>query len=380
MKIKNIIYIIIIAAFAIAAYHFLPSVSSTGTSNINVNSSFVSISYPECTSCSGNVTSLIYSLLTKSGYSIPESNVDFNTSTGNNIISDYLVADLPSAVIPATNSSSNILSALVYLNIFNSYSNHFVLNTPFLAGLTRNVTYLNLLQNGTVSTAYDVYNASALFNVSDSAIRNYTNPSEFLFTYNSEPITIQKKTGVVFIYSNSIFSAAQDLVLYTALKNFGNFSTQVIDNSSSVPITTSETVGGIQYYGLDSMQYNSSGFSLEAFNLTNAVSNKVAENLLFEYDQNSAQATFGQLGNFMPLLDIGGKYLEVSSLLNPLLFNNMSIGEIANKLDSNPVFRDMFEQSVYFVEAALCSSTIVSYTVCSTPQVENAYRIMEKQI
>ena len=253
-------------------------------------------------------------------------------------------------------------------------------NTPFMAGLTRNVTYSNLLDNGSVSTAYDIYNASALYNVSSSAIRNYTNPSEFLLIYNSSSLVFNNKIGIIFVYSNSTFSAVQDLLLKSALDSFGNFSGLSLTNSSSVAVTPTETVGRIEYYNLLKMPYSSGFFSLQTYNLSNVVSSQEAEKVLFEYDQNAGQAAFSQLGNFMPFLDIGGRYIEVSSMLNPVLFSGLSVSQLQQKINSDPTMRDMFDQSVAFLDAVLCSYTNNSEPICRSSSVTSAATAIRNQI
>jgi hypothetical protein len=377
---KYLIFAVLVVVIAVLAYYLLFVLPAPATSQPDINSSFVSVYYKTCVQCSQGITDTVYSILSNNGYLYPQQSVFFNTTQGNSVISRYLVTFLPSAVIPATNSSSNLLSALVYLNIFNVNSNHFVLNTPFMAGLTRNVTYSNLLDNGSVSTAYDIYNASALYNVSSSAIRNYTNPSEFLLIYNSSSLVFNNKIGIIFVYSNSTFSAVQDLLLKSALDSFGNFSGLSLTNSSSVAVTPTETVGRIEYYNLLKMPYSSGFFSLQTYNLSNVVSSQEAEKVLFEYDQNAGQAAFSQLGNFMPFLDIGGRYIEVSSMLNPVLFSGLSVSQLQQKINSDPTMRDMFDQSVAFLDAVLCSYTNNSEPICRSSSVTSAATAIRNQI
>jgi hypothetical protein len=71
----------------------------------------------------------------------------------------------------------------------------------------------------------------------------------------------------------------------------------------------------------------------------------------------------------MPLLDIGGKYVSVSSILRPFVFNGENLSEIASTIRSDNVAGTAFNDSVGFVDAVLCSLINSSEPVCGTSLV-----------
>ncbi|MCL4399333.1 hypothetical protein M1293_02390 [Candidatus Parvarchaeota archaeon] len=332
-----------------------------------INSSFVRISDSGCASCSAYVPNYIYSLILRNGYKISTYPVSFGTKMGYNIISNDLITSLPSVVMPEDSRIANLITGLVYLNIFDVESNGFVLNTPFLSGLTGNVTFFNLVSNNTIRDS-SVYNVSEVFNLSkNSSYKAYLNPMQFLFLQGTTNISVSGLPAVVYVYTQSPFSAIQSMIMKSALGNFGNFSSDSFEESGEIGISSNESLGPLQFYNLQNMTYTSSYFHLSAFNLSSVSSQKI-KNLIFEYDQNAILPVGQSYGNFMPFMDIGGRFISVSSMLRPNLFNDMSVNEINSYIADNSSVRKVFSDSVYFLDALLCSYA-VNANVCSSPQV-----------
>jgi len=263
-----------------------------------------------------------------------------------------------------------VLDSLVYLNIFNIEGNKFVLNTPFLAGLTKGITYFDLIQ-GKKITAFNIFNQSDIYNNTDE---NFINPSEILYLFNSTENTVGNKTLISLIYSNSSFSAVQSMILYNALNAFGKFSNLSVTTSPSVSFSTGETLGNTQFYQINGSKYQSPYFKIESSNLQNLGSSKYVNTLekeLFDFDQNSAYPFFGNLVNFMPFIDIGGRYIEVSSMLNPRIFENDNITQIKRLIMTNQTVGKAFNDSVYFIQTLLCSYINYNETPCNSIQIKN---------
>ncbi len=340
-------------------------VNSTNNAQNSIN-----VFYNSCSSCSNNALNIIYSLFNLDKSKLKAENVSFNSSKGDSIISNYSITALPSIVINETNSSENILDSLVYLNVFNIEGNKFVLNTPFLAGLTKGMTYFDLIQ-GRKITAFDIFNESEVYNNTNE---NIANPSEILYLFNSSEYTLGNKTLISFIYSNSSFSAVQSMILYKALSAFGKFSNLNVITSPPVSFSTGETLGNTQFYEINGSRYQSQYFTIESSSLQNLSSSKYVGTLekeLFDFDQNSAYPFFSNLGNFMPFIDIGGRYVEVSSMLNPRIFENDNITQIEQLTKTNQTVSRAFNNSVYFIQTLLCSYINYNKTPCNSTQIKN---------
>ncbi len=353
--------------------------SGTISVQSNINSSYVSIFASTCSSCSDSITSAIYNLLTSHGYTNSEYTEYLNTKVGLDMVSNDLVTSVPSVVLPADTNSANILPGLIYLNMFNVVGNYFVANTPFLAGLSRNVTYLSITQNRTI-TAWDIYNVSDVFNTTKNrANANFIYPGTFLLQANSTNLSIGNKTEIILVYSASPFSAIQSLVLESALSDFGSFSNQSIGESSQVSVSPTETLGPQPFYAFDSMKYTSPYFAMEAYNLS-FVSGQTAQRELFQYDQNSGSSLEQSLGSFTPFFDVGGKYIEVSSMLFPDVFNGLNISGVDQKIASNATISRVFNDSVSFIDAVLCSAINYVEPICSSANVESQLSFIRSTI
>ncbi len=340
-------------------------VNSTNNAQNSIN-----VFYNSCSSCSNNALNIIYSLFNLDKSKLKAENVSFNSSKGDSIISNYSITALPSIVINETNSSENILDSLVYLNVFNIEGNKFVLNTPFLAGLTKGITYFDLIQ-GRKITAFDIFNQSKIYNNTNE---NVINPSQILYLFNGSEYTLKNKTLISFIYSNSSFSAVQSMILYNALNSFGKFGNLNVITSPLVSFSTGETLGNTQFYQINGSRYQSPYFAIESSSLQNLSSSKyigTLEKELFDFDQNSAYPFFSNLGNFMPFIDIGGKYIEVSSMINPRIFENDNITQIKRLIKTNQTVGRAFNDSVYFIQTLLCSYISYSRAPCNSTQIKN---------
>ncbi len=330
----------------------------------------VEITYNQCDGCSYNSVSIIKSLFSSDKINILVRNVSLSTKLGLSFVSNFSVTSLPTLILNETNISTNILDSLVYLNAFNVEDTYFVLNTPFLAGISKGVKYFDLIQNRTI-TSFDIFNQSYIYQNTNSSV---INPSEILYLVNGTNYTEGNKIEISFVYSNSSFSAIQSLILYKALSSFGNFSNLSTITSPQISLSAGENLGGTQFYTLSGSNYNSSYFYLESSYLDNLSTSKNIDTLekqLFEFDQNSAYPLFSNLGNFMPFVDIGGRYVEVSSMINPRIFTGMDINQINKAINTNKTDGAAFNDSVYFVETLLCSYIGYTNNVCSSKTIKN---------
>jgi hypothetical protein len=370
---RKIILITGVIVVAILIYFFF--FYNTGKPAVTGNQNSAEILYNKCSTCSNGAMNIVYNLFKADKNSLHAQNLSFNSSEGIGMVSNYSITALPTIVINETNSSENILDSLVYLNMFNVEGNKFVLNTPFLSGLTKGITYFDLIQNREI-TAFDIFNQSEVYQNINSGVFN---PSQILYLFNSSPDIADNKTLVSFVYSNSSFSAVQSMILYKALSSFGRFNNLSTATSPSVSFSNGETLGNTQFYVINGEGYNSSYFSLESSNLKNLSSSKYVSTLekeLFEFDQNSAYPFFSNLGNFMPFIDIGGRYVEVSSMLNPKIFANDNISRINSLIRTNQTIGRAFNDSVYFVQTLLCNYVGYNESLCnSTPIKTDLARI-----
>lgn len=374
-KLKFAIFVIIIfAAVTLSVIYFLSTEASGPSQNVNLNSVFVEVSDQQCGACSAQIPGIIYSLLARQGYSNSQAQVFFGDKIANGFISNNSITALPSVALPQTEVSANLLYALLYLNIFNLEGNSFVLNTPFVSGLTGRVTYFNIIQNRTI-TAVDIYNVSNVYkNVKNPDI----NPMEFIMQYNASNLTRGNKTEMLLVYSYSPFSAIQSLIIKTALDNFGNFSSIATAMSNTINVSSTQRLGPEPLYEFSRMAFSSNLFYLSAYNLS-TVLDPAAQRELFEYDQNAASLN-GVFGSFTPFLDIGGRYISISSMLSPVLFNGMDINQVNTMLKSNSTASQLFNDSVAFLDAVLCSYAGNTKSVCNTPAVQGQTLNIEKQI
>ena len=367
-KTKEIILITGLIVVAVLVYFLF--FYNTGKTTINSNRYSAEILYNGCSTCSNSAMNIIYDLFKSDKYDLKAQNLSFNSSEGIGMVSNYSITALPTVVINETNSSESILDSLVYLNMFNVEGNKFVLNTPFLSGLTKGMTYFDLIQNKEI-TAFDIFNQSAIYqNINESLL----NPSEILYLFNGSKYTENNKPLISFVYSNSSFSAVQSMILYKAMSAFGNFSNLSTLTSPSVSFSTGETLGNTQFYTLNGNDYNSNYFSMESSNIENLSSSayvKTLEKQLFEFDQNSAYQFFDNLGNFMPFIDIGGRYVEVSSMLNPRIFTGKSISQIDTLIKTNQTIGNAFNDSVYFIQTLLCSYIGYNESTCNSTPIKN---------
>ncbi len=290
----------------------------------------------------------------------------FGSNYGNSLISNYSIVNLPSVIINETQASANIFYSLIYLNIFNLDGNSLVLNTPFLAGLYKNTTFFDIIQNRTILST-DIYNQSNVYNLSGgSSLSKFINPSQFLLLSNSSNVSLNGKVEIDLVFGNSPFSALQTLILFDALSNFGTFSNYSGMKSSSIAFSSNQTIGPVYSYNLTDASYSSNYFYL---NLTNISSPGIKSNIqlqkeLFQFDQNSVSPAFGNVGNFLPFMDIGGRYISVSSMLNPVYFSNIPISNFYKTMAQNSTAGKIFNDSVAFVNAVLCSDISDRAPVC----------------
>jgi hypothetical protein len=305
----------------------------------------------------------------------------YGTAQGNGFIANNSVTALPSIVLPATESSAQLLDAMVYLNIFNLNGNEFVLNTPFASGLTRNVTYFSIIQNRTIS-AFDIYNVSKVYGIktsSSSARLNLINPMEIIVQFNSTNLSIGNKTEILVVYSGSPFSAVGNLIIENALQSFGNFSVTVTSQSQRINVSSTQVIGPEPIYNLAQMGFFSPLFSLQAYNLSSVFSS-TAQKELFQYDQNVASTLNGIYGSFTPFLDIGGRFISVSSMLEPYIFNGMNMTQINTQIKFNSTIGGLFNSAVAFLDAMLCSYARSTQTVCSSAAVVSQEANIESRI
>ncbi len=353
--------VIVVVAVALVMY--------TGGKGHSSGYEYTSILVPGCSACTD--ISSFYTLLSTYNFSLSKA-YSLGSKYGNSLIENYSVANLPSVVMSATNASANIFYGLIYLNVFNLVGNSLILNTPFTAGLYRNVTFYDIIQNKTIESL-DIYNQSDVYNISSKpSYETYINPSQFLLLSNSSPISSGNKTVIDFIYGDSPFSALQTIVLFTALSSFGNFSDYSTMRSTSVAFSQGEVIGPVYSYNLTAAYYSSNYFSLRIYNVSSpaTVADTSVQRELFEFDQNALSPAFGNVGNFLPFLNIGGRYISVSSMLNPFYFSNMQLSKFYSEMRTNSTLGSMFNDSVAFAQAVLCSDIANSASICSTPLVE----------
>ena len=358
------------AIVVILLVYFLFFYNSGKANSVSGNQNSINIFYSSCSSCSNSALNIIYNLFSSDKSALHTENVSFNSSEGVSMVSNYSVTALPTIIINETNSSENVLDSLVYLNVFNLEGNKFVLNTPFLAGLSKGITYFDLIQERKI-TAFDIFNQSEIYNNTNE---NVINPSQILYLFNSSKYTLGNKTLISFIYSNSSFSAVQSMILYQALSAFGNFSNLNVMTSPLVSFSTGEKLGNTQFYQINGSRYESPYFAMESSSLQNLSYSKYINTLekeLFEFDQNSAYPFFSNLGNFMPFIDIGGRYIEVSSMINPRIFENDNINQIKQLIKTNQTVGKAFNDSVYFMQTLLCSYINYNESPCNSMQIKN---------
>ncbi len=379
-RIKLLSVIIVIAAALVIALYLVFSSNIFQSSTPDLNTSYVSVYNPNCVYCSNGVPSRLYSLLEENGYSSTTASLDYGSVLGNAFIENNDITTLPSAVLPATTATSSaLLSSLLYTNIFNSVGNNYVLNTPFVAALTRNVTYFNIIQNRTI-TAFDVYNLSRVYDLAPgSTLSRVINPMIVLMQFNNTNITSGNKTDIIFVYSDSPFSAMQSLILENALSNFGTFKSSIVSISKETAASAAVVFGPQPAYNLSDMAFSSRFFNLESYNAS-TLANSVAYRELFEYDQNSGSELNSILGNFMPFLDIGGSFISVSSMLTPDIFNGFNITQVYNELKTNSSVGQVFNDGVSFIDAMLCSYTGLTESICNTTAVKTQAKNIIAQI
>ena len=347
---------------------YLLSVAAVPRAQADLNASFVSIVYPSCQQCS-NIANLLFSFLSSRGYQAPRVSLYFGSAAARNFIDNELITALPAVTLPATTGSADLLNELVYLNIFNFESNSFVLNTPFVSALTRNVTYFSILQNRTVS-AFDIYNISNIYGVNQSSgSLRLLNPMEVLLQFNSINLTSGNKTDIIFVYSDSPFSAIQSLVVKRALDDFGYFNSSVTFTSERINASFTLPLGPTPSYDLSKMHFSSNSFDLEAYNIT-SIPNPTVQRELFQYDQNAVSDLGTVYGSFTPFFDIGGRFISVSSMLLPSVLNGFNITAAYRYIDTNSTIGSLFNDSVAFIDAMLCSYDNYN-SICNTTIVRN---------
>ena len=188
-----------------------------------------------------------------------------------------------------------------------------------------------------------------------------------------------KEKSDILEYSDSPFSAMQDLILKQALQNFGAFSALQTAVSSRVQLSPGEYLGPQPFYVFPSGSYTSGFFYLHAYNLTTLSDPSVMKEL-FQYDQNQGSVLGTTYGVFSPFLDIGGKYISASSMLQPTIFDNLTIGEVYSKIKSNTTISTAFNDSVDFLDAVLCSYTGGVQSVCKSNPVLRQASYIESQV
>ena len=143
---KREIFLLVGAVVVVVLVYFLFFYNSGNINSKSNSQNAINIFYNSCDSCSNSAINIIYKLFSLDKSILKAENISFNSSEGNSIVSNYSITALPTILINETNNSENVLDSLVYLNIFNIEGNKFVLNTPFLAGLTKGITYFDLIQ------------------------------------------------------------------------------------------------------------------------------------------------------------------------------------------------------------------------------------------
>ncbi len=367
-----IVVLIALAVLGILILFLTYATSTAQPTQVDLNNSEVGVFYSACTSCTQQIPLELYNFFAQYGYIPNNVSIFFGDNTTATFISNNLITALPSLVIPSSiaqnSQASTIISALVYSNVFTSGANNFVLNTPFIAALTHSVTYYNILENRTM-TSVNIYNISTVYNVTASSKFAPIMPIPIIMTFNDTNITRQGKPVIDFVYSDSPYSALQDFLFTKALENFGNFTGLSTYFSQSFQVTQTSYIGPQVYYNLQNASYNSNFFYLEAYNISDITDVNLSRQI-FEYDQN-ALLGISTYGNFMPFIDIGGRFISVSSMLQPMLFNGMNITQINNYLDTNSTVDAYVNDSISFIDAMLCTYTGAVVKVCSSPKVND---------
>ncbi|MCW1294038.1 MAG: hypothetical protein QXJ12_01335 [Candidatus Parvarchaeota archaeon] len=370
-KIRFILIIALLAAVLILLI-FMLKFASSGTPAYSLNQSQILLLDQNCVSCSNTIPYDFSYILSEFGYSPHVYNGSLGTAKGDSIISSDIVTTLPSIVIPSSIFSSksnllNLVSSLIYSNIltFNQNNDNLVLNTPFASSMFGPVTFYDILQNAT-------YTALPI-NITDVyGVRNQT-------TFKSElinpidPIMIEglsaaNSTRIVYIAGDSPFNSLESIILTDALDNFGNFSGNATGYSNSFGITSNETLGPQIGYLLSENRYTSRFFSFYLYNIS-SVQSSYARDLILQFDQN-AVSSGSPYENFVPLIDIGGKYIMVSSQMKPTVFDGMSLQQMKAEISSNESVGSVFNDSVYLIDSMLCSLSGNSAAVCSSPVVK----------
>lgn len=378
MKNINFIIFIVLVISALILSLYLMNLLYSGNSQIlsskNINSSEVMVYDSQCSSCSNILPNAMRYLL-KEDYNFSPQNISvfLGTTEGNQIIENDDITSLPSIVIPISvmneapsPSRALFISALMYDNILtlNIDQNKLILNTPYSSILFGPIRYFSPVQNRTI-TSISIFNVSEVYrNASNQTIENFVNPISVLEEINATNLTYDNKPEIMVIYGNSPFSGMQTLILRQALLNFGKFQNNVTYFSSVYNITNSMALGPQLTYNLGAANYSSKFFELMPYSI-NDISNPEAEKVTIQYDQNLFFFyNSSSFGNFEPLIDIGGKYIIVSSFLKPFIFNGLNQEQINEKLDKNSTISQLFNNTVLFMDALLCSYENES-TICS---------------
>ncbi len=351
---------------------------------ININSSESIITDPQCESCS---ISPLYELqsIFKDYFNYSSLNITLNLGTvqGNKIIKNDDITSLPSMVIPISimDKAPYLVSGFIYDNIFtfNSYENKIIVNTPYLSELFGSIKYFSLIQNKTI-TSVNILNISNVYkNLSNFTIETFVNPMTVIKEINTTNLTYNGKPLILIISGNSPFDGLQSLILRDALLNFGTFKSNLTYFSSMYNITNSMTLGPQLTYNLGASNYSSKYFSLEQYDIKD-LTDPTAQKLIVQYDQNLFFFyNSSSFGNFEPFVDIGGKYIIVSSFLKPFIFNWMNQNQVDQKLATNKTIAELFNRSVLFVDALLCSYTNQSQ-ICSNNFVKNYTNYIDSAI
>lgn len=361
----------------------LMSVAATASSpQADLNNSEVGVIYSACSTCSVNIPYELYYTFAQYGYAAQNISLFFGDNITSRFIGNNLITALPSFVVPSSidqnNQASTIMSALVYANIFTSGGNNFVLNTPFFADLSHTVTYYNILENRT-ETSVNIYNISSVYNITTATKFDPVAPIGILMLFNGTNMTYKNKPVITFVYSSSPYSAMQDFLFVSALKNFGNFTGLSTAFSQSFKITQAQSLGPQVYYSLQNATYSSPFFALDAYN-SSSISSLNVSNLLVEYDQNALFAINYGYQNFMPFIDVGGKFISVSSMLQPILFNGMNVTQISAYESTNQTVSSLLNDSVSFIDAMLCTYTGASAAICSSQEVSGYISDISKSL
>lgn len=365
------IALVIILAVIIIMLVFLLKISITPPATHSLNQSEISIIYENCTACSNKIPASFSYILSEFGYSPHVYNESFGNAQGDSVISSDLVTTLPSIVVPpsvfsSSNSLLSLISSLIYSNIFtfNQNSNRLVLNTPFAAGLFGPLNFYSILQNSTQTSV--PINITKVYNIQNQSSfkSELINPVDPIIIQNQSSMNYSK---IFYVYGSSPFSSLESVIFRDALENFGNFSNNVTAYSGEVSVTSNESLGPQIGYLLPQNGYKSGYFSIYFYNIS-SISDPYVRDLILEFDQN-AVSSGSPYGNFVPFIDIGGKYVMVSSQLKPTIFNGMDLQQIEDKIASNQTIGSAFNDSIYLLDSMLCSVSKNSASVCSNPVV-----------